>query len=502
MHPERPMLPRAGSWDWRKPPRTVAAVAAAAAIAVLAGCAGPAPTPPDDLGSALGLSPDAAPDMAIAGEADGLTPIPAEVDPEWWRVFGDGQLDALVAAAFAGNRDLAKTAVDVRRALLQANKFGADLQPSFQAGLDGSLRRNLKGGGHTAQSYGADTGVNYEIDLWRRLRDLRSAREWEYRATLEDEASLRLALAHSVVDCYYQMAYLRDAIDSTLESMALYERIEAKTREKSRLGKVAPIEPVQAHQSYLSEKTRLIDFQARSKTVEQTLRDLLNLRPADLLDCQPPTLADFTPPSPSLDVPVSVLACRPDLRALEHRLRRAFTDYGATRKSLYPTITLGGALGSSSDRADRIFEMPYTGGNLSISFPFLRWSRIRWDIRLSEAEYERARLDFEQGVVAALNEVDASVFAVGKSLEALAASEEKYANDLQVGEHYQNRYDQGANELSDWLGALNAIGNSRLAIASGRYQAVLDQCRLHKALGGRMIGFAEIEPAGERSSPE
>ncbi|MBM3975340.1 MAG: hypothetical protein FJ301_14705 [Planctomycetes bacterium] len=61
-------------------------------------------------------------------------------DVAWWRGFGSDELDALVAAAVAGNGDLATAVLRIREAELQATIAGAALQPSLSgnAGVDRS----------------------------------------------------------------------------------------------------------------------------------------------------------------------------------------------------------------------------------------------------------------------------------------------------------------------------------------------------------------------------
>ena len=53
----------------------------------------------------------------------------------------------------------------------------------------------------------------------------------------------------------------------------------------------------------------------------------------------------------NLDVPITVLANRPDLRAAEYRLQASQQSVNAQKRSWYPSITLGASLSTSSDKA-------------------------------------------------------------------------------------------------------------------------------------------------------
>ena len=116
------------------------------------------------------------------------------VERDWWKGYADATLNALEEEALANNTDLAKSAISVNKALYQARRIGSDMVPSFTAGADAGRSKNLDSGDSDAPSYGADLGISYELDLWRRLRDETSAAEWTLRATEQDLESARLTL--------------------------------------------------------------------------------------------------------------------------------------------------------------------------------------------------------------------------------------------------------------------------------------------------------------------
>ena len=120
------------------------------------------------------------------------------VERDWWKGYADATLNALEEEALANNTDLAKSAISVNKALYQARRIGSDMVPSFTAGADAGRSKNLDSGDSDAPSYGADLGISYELDLWRRLRDETSAAEWTLRATEQDLESARLTLTASV----------------------------------------------------------------------------------------------------------------------------------------------------------------------------------------------------------------------------------------------------------------------------------------------------------------
>lgn len=77
-----------------------------------------------------------------------------------------------------------------------------------------------------------------------------------------------------------------------------------------------------------------------------------------------------------------------------------------------------------------MFNIPFLGGNIKINLPFLQWNTLRWDVKTSEAEFEEAKLDLENAVNTALNEVDAQYFGYEKTLEQVANMRRELEADI------------------------------------------------------------------------
>lgn len=420
------------------------------------------------------------------------------VDRTWWKAYRDPVLDRLVDTALRNNVDLAKSAIAVNRALYQARQVGADLVPDFSGGADASASLDTKSG-DSSESYGGKLGISYEVDLWRKLRDAASAQEWEYKATEQDRESARLALINNVIDAYYNLQYLRQAQAVTRRSIAFYEELYRIVDDKYRAGKVDGLEPITAEQSLLAARNNLMDLERQQKTGEQTLRNLLNLGPDAPLDITAVDLLAVQPPAPDLDAPLSVLGLRPDVRAAEYRIQEAFNNWEADKAGLYPSLTLGGSLSVSSNSVDTLFNVPFLGGTLSINLPFLQWNKVKWNVRISETQFEERKLDFAQTLTTALNEVDTYWYSYQNALALLANMEKKHQADVRISAYRETRYNLGADELKDWVQARNTENDSMLSVLKGKYNVIEYVNAVFQAMGGRLI--PRSAPAGADTSP-
>lgn len=410
-------------------------------------------------------------------------------DEKWWQAYQDTQLNELVDQALENNIDLAKSAISVNKALYEANLVSADLVPTFSASASGSVTKNLDSGPST-RSYGGSVGLSYEVDLWRRLADSASASVWSYRATQEDLAAARLTLINSVVNTYFNLVYLKAAIDQQKSNIQNDQKILQTSQSKYTHGKVASLEPAQARQSLLNAESALISLENEQKTAMQTLRNLLNLHPDESLTLSLPDLVRIAPLGVNVDIPLSVLANRPDLKAAEYRLQSAFKDLRATEKSWYPSITIGSTISASSDRFRTAFNVPFLMGGVSIDLPFLQWNRIKWNIKLSEAEYENTLLNFKSSLTTALNEVDSLYFKYIKAQQEYRQLVEKHQAAQKIYHYYSARYQYGSAEFRDWLDAKNTFDSAYLNMLNGRYSLLVAENNVYQAMAGRYANAA------------
>ncbi|MDO4641519.1 MAG: TolC family protein [Neisseria sp.] len=408
-----------------------------------------------------------------------------QINPEWWTVYQNEGLNTLMTQALANNTDLKKAAVNVNKALYQAKLSGAAELPTLNGSLEGSTRKNLKTGGSRTDSFGSQAGLSYEIDLWRKLQAQTDAKVSEYQATRYDLASAKLSLINSVADAYFNIAYLNEAIRLTEATLKRYEEIDRIARVQYREGKVSSANPRQSEQTLLSTRNNLINLKRTRDTQEQTLRNLLNLRPNEAIGAAPDAYRLSNPIEVDLNVPIATLANRPDLRAAEARLQAAVSNVEAQKRSWYPSVTLGATLSTSSDKAKTMFNVPFLAGNVAVNLPFLDWKTLKWQNKTTQAEFDGARLDFETALTTALNEVNTYYLEYGQAKQSLVNTSQKYELDKKNSRYYQVRYQHGRNELKDWLEALNTEYTSAQDVLNQRYEVLKYENLIFKAMAGR-----------------
>jgi len=240
----------------------------------------------------------------------------------------------------------------------------------------------------------------------------------------------------------------------------------------------------QAQQSVLTARNSLITYQTQRKTAEQTLRNLLNLKPDEALNINFPHILNVKNVGVNLNVPISVIANRPDVKGYQFRLSSAFKNARATEKSWFPEVTLGGSLSSTGNKVGNALHTPVAGGTVGISLPFLNWNSVKWNVKISEADYETARLNYEQSITTALNDVDTNYFAFTQAQSAFANQQRTFDYNKRITQYYRNRYNAGVSELREWLNAANTEKNSQLAILNAKFSLIQAENAVYSAMAG------------------
>ena len=418
-----------------------------------------------------------------------------QADQEWWKDYGNAELDRLVATALRNNPDYLKAAININKELYNLSLATSDLFPTLYGSSGASTQRRIDTGDHFASNFTGEAGLNYELDLYGKIRNQRSAQAFEYQATVMDKETARLSLIYSVVDLYFNLEYLQNAIDVTKDNIRAYEGIQDIMKEKYENGRSDQLEYLESKQSLISEKSRLLELETSFKELETSLRNILNLQAGEELNLQYTDILQQKTLGVDMDVPVSVLARRPDLLASQYRLEEAFENLKAEEKNWYPGISLNGAIASSSGKARTVFDFPYILGSVSLDLPFLDWNRVKNNVKISEADYQIAAIDFKDTLNQAVNEVAYYYFAYVKADELYQNTLENYQNAVKITKYYDSRYNNGKTEFRNFLEAVNSENSLRKDLIAQKYQIIKYENYIYKAMAGRYQNKEEEQDA-------
>ncbi|GFE62777.1 efflux transporter outer membrane subunit [Geobacter sp. AOG2] len=403
---------------------------------------------------------------------------------KWWEGFGDPLLNELIERALKTNNDLAAAAIKVRRAQLSSRLTDTNLTPTVSVEGSSNISRDLKRHADT-QTHSVTGSLSYEVDLWGRLAAARDSSRWEAQATEVDRQSTALSLIGTTAADYWQVAYLNQLIATSEASIAYAEKTLELVEVKYRAGAVSGIDLVQARQTVATQKADLASLVRQRAEARNALAILFDQAPEKSVP-ERTALPDGPLPEVAAGLPASLLGQRPDVHAAELRLREYLANVDATRANYYPTFTLTGSLGSSSTSLANVLQNPVAALGAGLTLPFLQWNTMRLNVKISEADYEVAVVNFRQTLYAALSDVENALTgrtqyeAEGKQLEdalALAKRSEQLA---------EVRYRAGYTAVQLWLDAQESRRSAEKTLAANRLNRLKNLMTLYQALGGEM----------------
>jgi NodT family efflux transporter outer membrane factor (OMF) lipoprotein len=431
-----------------KPERALCPCLIAALAALLGACA----TPPKA----------EAPHIPIANASLGLTGLAAQAAPDgWWREFGDPQLDRLIPQALSDNPGMAQAGARLRLAEAQATAAHAGQLPAVKLS-GGETRLKIPQGFPQALAGGqsvwlGDLGatLSWDLDLWGQHAAAVAQTGALSAAANLDIDDARLLLAGALVQSYIDLNRSYALADIAERAEAQRSNILDITRRRVAAGLDTRVELREAEGAL--PQARLALTQARSAQA-LAIHELAALggRGADAYAAigRPQMNLEAALPLPA-ELPVNLLARRPDVIAARARIEAADAGQRAAKAAFYPNVNLTALAGYASFSLTDLLSAQSLGygAGPGLSLPLFDGGRLRAQYRGSEAALDEAIAGYDDIVVRAVRQaadqislIDSLSAELGQQRESLAAAEEAYRLA-------EERYRAG---LAGYLTVLNA----------------------------------------------
>lgn len=408
---------------------------------------------------------------------------PRAVADDWWREFGDADLDRLVERALARNNDLTASVEAVRRARLQAGLAQGDLYPSVSASAQVSRTRTLDPPTRIGRENQVSLGASWDPDPWNALGRSRDAAALAADAAFADLDEAARALAATTADLYWQLVYYRERIAMSGESIAYARRTYELTQARYAAGAVSSLDVLEAEQALRTQEAADTQFRQSLVETENALAILFDGPPAPV-DAPRAALPAGEPPAVDPGLPVEVLERRADLRAAEARLRASLATVDAAQASYLPSFSLTGALGWSSSSLTNVLSNPVGSLGAGLALPFLNWREMERNVAVSDSDYRAAVAGFRQTLYAALADVENALSARRQLAQRHALLERALETARAVEGLYETRYRAGAVDLQSWLDAQEKRRTAEASLLANRLDRLTAQVNLYRALGG------------------
>ncbi len=421
------------------------------------------------------------------------------IDTAWWQQFGDPVLDALIAEALAGNKDVKIAAANVEQAEAVLMQVRSPLFP--QLGYEGSATRQrpsgtlyetLPGGRPDARSTFEAYGLaSWELDLWGRIRRQTEAARADLLATQEARRGVILSLVAQVAKSYLALRGLDEQLAVSQRSLAAYGESVRLFELQFQYGQVSEMTVAQARTQYETAAAAIPDIQEQIIQTENALSLLLGRNPGPIPRGK--TIQELAPPAVPVGLPSDLLAQRPDVLRAEENLIAQNALIGAARALYFPTISLTGAYGKASEELHRLFKDPskswtFTG---TVQGPLFTFGAIYGQVKQASASQKAALAAYEAAVQNAFADTENALSSREKLGEQLAA-QTRLLNASRNYEHLATlQYNGGYAPYSTVLQAQQQLFPAELKWAQLSSSALASVVAVYQAMGGGWVLQAE-----------
>jgi multidrug efflux system outer membrane protein len=423
------------------------------------------------------------------------SPVDSIPKGAWWTLFGDPELNQYEERALANNQTEKAALARLSEARASARVTSSGLYPELDAGP--SAGRELAPGNRpfyiqslssrvsvTENAFTIPFTLNYEVDLFGRVRRNVEAANEQYQASAADLENVRLLVSSDLAADYFQLRETDAEIAVIQRSLEFQQQGLVLVEHRHEGGAVSGLDVAQQQTVLDSSYTQLNLLQQQRAQYEHAVA-LLQGIPASEFKA-PVRELNAVPPAIPLALPSELLQRRPDIATFERSVAAANARIGVARASFYPSIPLTGSGGLESQNLSSLFSAPSALWSIGLSAlePLFAGGRLHAQLAFARAAYDENVADYRESALVAFQQVEDALAGL-TALASASQSQKRAVDDAERSLNLANaRYTGGLVTYLDVITAQEqALANERLATQI-LGQRMVTSVYLVKALGG------------------
>ena len=424
-----------------------------------------------------------------------------DFDQKWWSIFNDDNLNSFVVEFMDENISLEKAMLNTRKAKQASVIATGSLLPSISissgvveseqntAGIPTVFSALLGQSSDevtvfTQENYNLSLGTQWEIDLWGKLRQGRIATKQQYLSAKYFEDFLKLSLTAEASKLYFAIIEAEQVLNNASKKLKNAETIFELYSLRYNKGSIS----IQAYQ-----QSKII-FNATKSDYNNKLLMVNSLkREARLLVKDYPSTEflvnnNFPKKLPSIPntLPADIVKRRPDLIAQQYNLLANKALDRQALLTLFPTFSLSGSYGSSSNDLEDLTNEDFSVWNkgLNVFMPVFNAGKLIANKRLAKSNREIAMLDFVNALLTAYKEIESGFESDLTSNQALEIINENIILSENIYNTTFDGFMKGSSSFEDAINANNALYDNLDLKARLEKVRIEQRINLILALGG------------------
>ena len=418
----------------------------------------------------------------------------------WWRNFNDPVLNQLVETACRNNLSLQIAGVRILETRARLNRSIGNLFPQQQgisggvnySQLNNNLLNKIPG---VSSDYLSDQilfGATWEIDFWGKYRRMIQSDRANYLGTVADYDNAMVTLIADVASTYVNIRTLEERIRVVNQNIVIQKEGLRISTAQFRAGETSERDVQQATTRLAQTEAQIPLLNASLAQNKNGLAVLLGETPEQVdRHLTEPGNIPVTPTNVAVGIPKDLLRRRPDVLAAGLQAASYSALIGVAKANMYPAFSLSGEFGYgannqfNNDLGDMFnWQNRVVNAGAGVVFPIFNYGRLINQVRVQDAQFEQALLNYQNTVLTAQQEVENGLANFSNQQAALAslnraATAARRSTDLSMVQ-----YKEGQTDFTTVLTAEQEQLNVEDNLAATRGNVVLGLISVYRALGG------------------
>lgn len=400
----------------------------------------------------------------------------------WKEVFTDARLQALIEEGLANNVDMQAAVLRVEEAKVMLTSAKLSYLPSINFAPQGTM--TTIDGGEMVKAYQLPAAASWEIDLFGKILNAKRGQQAVYLQSKYAQQAVRSQIICGIANVYYTLLMLDRQVEITTSTAAIYKENVRAMEAMKVAGYVNEAAVTQMRAASHQVEASLLDLKRQVRETENSLAVLLAKAPQTI---ERGKLEDQVMPDElTAGVPLQLLENRPDVKIAEMTLASAYYTTNQARSAFYPSLKIGGNAGwtngsgvAVSNPGQFLFQ-----ALASLTQPIFNNGKLVANLKVSKAEEEIARMNYQQTILEAGKEVSDALY-LYETVNKKLVEDRGRVEQLEKAVVYTKALFQSAE--STYLEVLTAQQNllsAELSEVSDNFQRMQAVINLYSALGG------------------
>ena len=255
--------------------------------------------------------------------------------------------------------------------------------------------------------YRAGINADWEVDIWKKLRNAKKAAITRYLSTIEGKNFVVTNLVAEIANTYYELTALDNQLDIVRQSIKLQQNALEILRVQKQAAVVNELAVKRFEAEVLNSQHLEYEILQNISVAQNKLNFLLGRYPEQIARDKS-AFINGTINQVKAGIPSQLLANRPDIKQAELELTASRLDLKVARAEFYPSLNISAGVGLQAFSPQYFLKMPEslifsTVGDLA--GPIINRKQIQAEFNKANARQVQAMYSYERTLVNAYIEV-------------------------------------------------------------------------------------------------